>query len=220
MRQFAVIGLGRFGLSVVRNLTRQGREVLAVDSDEKKVQLAAADATHVVQADATDVSVLRALGLRNFDVVIVAIGHDIQTSVVITLGLKELGVRQVIAKAQNDLHGQILTKVGADRVIFPERDMGARVARSLASSAILDFIELSPEYSIVEVTVNSDFTGRSLRELDLRESFGVNVMAVKRDEAIIVPPRADDPLLDGDVIVVIGHNDDLQRLERRHLAGK
>jgi len=217
LKQFAVIGLGRFGSSVLRNLHALGHDVLAIDTDDKKVQELAAYATHIVCADATDEEAMRALGLRNFDVAVVSIGHDIEVSVITTLILKELGVGYVVAKAQNDLHGKILSKVGADRVIFPERDMGARVAHNLVSSSILDYIELSPEHSIVEIAATEDMAGRTLRQLDFRQKYAVNVMAIKRGEKVIVPPKADDYIEADDVIVVIGRNESIRRLEKRRL---
>lgn len=217
MKQFAVIGLGRFGASVLRNLHTLGHDVLAIDIDEKKVQEMSAYATHVVCADAADEETMRALGLRNFDVAVVSIGHDIEVSVITTLVLKELGVGYVVAKAQSDLHGKILAKVGADRVIFPERDMGARVAHNLVSSSILDYVELSPEYSIVEIAATEDMAGRTLRQLDFRQKFDVNVMAIKRRDKMIVPPKADDHIEADDIVVVVGRNECIRRLEKRRL---
>lgn len=217
MKQFAVIGLGRFGASVLQHLHALGHDVLAIDNDEKKVREMSAAATHVVCADAADEEAMRALGLRNFDVAVVSIGQDIEVSVIATLILKELGVRYVVAKAQNDLHGKILSKVGADRVIFPERDMGARVAHNLISSSVLDYIELSPEYSIIEIVATAEMVDNNLRQLEFRQKYGVNVLAIKRGDKIIVPPQADDRIAANDVIVVVGRNESIRRLEKRRL---
>ena len=151
-KQFAVIGLGRFGVSVARTLFKGGYEVLAIDSNEERVQKISSEVTHVVQADTTDENALKALGIRNFDVVVVAIGEDVQANVLTTLLLKELGVNYIVAKAKNELHGKMLEKIGADRVVYPERDMGQRVAHNLVSTNVLDYIELSPDLSLVEVT--------------------------------------------------------------------
>lgn len=213
MKDFAVIGLGRFGASVARTLASMGYNVLGVDSHEELVQAIAPSITHAVQADATDEETLKALGIRNFDVVVVAIGNDLEASILVTLTLKELGVKQVIAKASTELHGKVLTRIGADRVVFPERDMGMRLAQSLVSTNILDYIELSPEYSIVELTAGRA-AGKTLRDLDLRARYGVNVMALRRGQKIIVAPLADDEIAQDTVLVVIGHNDNLRRLER------
>ncbi len=213
-RQYAVIGLGRFGSSVARSLHNLGHQVLAIDSDASLVQEMTDCCTHAVEADATDENALRDLGLRNFDVVVVAIGDDIQSSILSTVILKDIGCKYVIAKAQNELHGKVLYKTGADRVVFPERDMGVRVAHNLISSNILDYIELAPDYSIVEIQVPDSMVGRSLRQLELRSSFNVNVIGIKRNGHINVLPRADDKVLTNDVLVVLGANVDIRRLEQ------
>lgn len=145
MKSFAVIGLGRFGMSVAKTLAAMGCEILAIDSDEHKVQEIAAKVTHAVQADAKDEDVLRALGVQNADVVIVATTQDIQTSILVTVMIKEMGVKTVVVKAKNELHGRVLQKIGADKIVYPERDMGIRVAHNLVSKSIIDYIELSPE---------------------------------------------------------------------------
>lgn len=212
-KQYAVIGLGRFGSSVVRSLYNMGHEVLAIDSDANLVQEMMHCATHVVEADATDENALKGLGLRNFDVVVVAIGDDIQSSILCTLMLKELGCKYVIAKAQNDYHGKVLYKIGADKVIFPERDMGVRVAHNLISSNILDYIELAPDYSIAEIVIPESMVNRTLRQLELRSHYNVNAIAIKRGGNINISPKADCKMLKGDIIVVLGSNDDIRRLE-------
>jgi trk system potassium uptake protein len=213
MKQFAVIGLGRFGSSVALSLFRQGYDVMAVDTDEERIQRFSDEATHVVQADSTDENALKALGIRNFDVVVVAIGEDIQANVMTTLLLKELGVPYVVAKAKNSLHGRMLEKVGADKVVYPERDMGARVAHNIISRNVLDYIELSPNLSIVEVKAPQELIDKSLQEANLRPRFGINVVAIKRGEELNVSPKAEDTILAGDVLVVIGGNEGIQSLE-------
>ena len=167
-KQFVVIGLGRFGESVAKTLYSLGHDVLAIDMDEDSVQEISDSVTHAVQMDATDESALKTLGLRNFDVAVVTIGSNIQASVMITLLVKELGVKYIIAKGQSDLHAKVLYKIGADRVILPEKDMGIRVAHNIASSNILDYIELSEDYSILEIRALSIWVGKSLKELKLR----------------------------------------------------
>ncbi len=212
-KQFAVIGLGRFGTSVALTLQQLGHDVLAIDADEERVQKLSDEVTHVVQADTTDENALNALGLRNFDAVVVAIGEDVQANVATTLLLKEMGIPFIIAKARNALHGKMLEKIGADRVVYPERDMGQRVAHSLVSSNVLDFIALSSELSLVEVTAPGIFVGRTLAEADMRVRYGVNVVAIKRYEDLIVPPQPDEVIHESDVLIVIGPTEGLQRLE-------
>ncbi|MDI3540472.1 Ktr system potassium uptake protein A [Koleobacter methoxysyntrophicus] len=214
MRQFAVIGLGRFGSSVARTLYNLGYDVLGIDSSEEKTQAMVDSVTHAVTADGTDEHTLKALGIRNFDVVIVSIGQDIQASILVTLILKELGVKHVVAKAQNDLHGKVLYKIGADRVVFPERDMGMRVAHNLVSSNILDYIELAPDFSIVEVAAVPEWYNKTLRELNMRTKYGLNVMAIKNNGNINISPKADDVVGEGDILIVIGSNDDIKKIEK------
>ena len=214
MKQFAVIGCGRFGSSVAKTLYNLGNEVLAIDKDEEIVQDISEYVTHAVQADVMDENVLKELGIRNFDVVIISIGSDLEASILATLIAKELGVKWVIAKAQSELHGKVLSKIGADKIIFPERDMGVRVAHNLVSTNVLDFIELSPDYSIVEITAIPEWENKSLRELKLPTKFGINVMAIKREKYINVSPYADDVILPGDILIVIGNTEDIRRVEK------
>jgi TrkA-N domain./TrkA-C domain. len=211
-KQFVVIGLGRFGSSVAMTLYSLGCDVLAIDSSEERVQKISDSVTRAVQADATDEKVLRSLGVRNFDVAIIGTGTDIQTSLMVTLMVKELGVKTVIAKAQNELHAKVLLKIGADRVIFPEKEAGIKLAHSLASSNILDFIELSPEYNIVEIIALRDWIGKTLDELKLRQRFGLNIIAIKRENNIKITPSADDIIMEGDNLVVIASTDDINKL--------
>ncbi|RRJ61935.1 TrkA family potassium uptake protein [Paenibacillus oralis] len=212
-KQFAVIGMGRFGLSVATALSNMGLDVLAIDADEHRTQLVANLVTHAVSADSTDEEALRALGIRNFDVVVVAIGEDIQASILTTLILKDLGSPLIVVKAQNELHGKVLQKIGADKVIYPERDMGLRVAHHLTSPNVLDYIELSDEYSIVEMRVSSEMVGKNLIELDIRAQFGCNVMAIKRGARMNISPSAAERLTADDVLVIVGEKNDLTKLE-------
>ncbi|MBG9795804.1 potassium uptake system protein [Paenibacillus dendritiformis] len=212
-KQFAIIGMGRFGSSVAQNLSNMNFEVLAIDSSEQKIQEVANIVTHAVSADSTDEDALRALGIRNFDVVVVAIGQDIQSSILTTLILKDLGVPMIVVKAQNELHGKVLSKIGADKVVFPERDMGARVAHHLISPNILDYIELSEDHSIVEMRASSLMIGKNLKELDIRARFGCNVMAIKNNGKTNISPYAEDRIQDGDILVIVGQNNHLKNLE-------
>lgn len=215
-KQFAIIGLGRFGSSIAKYLAEMGYEVLAVDDDAARVQEVAHAVTHAVSADSTDEEAMKALGIRNFDVVVVAIGQDIQSSILTTLILKDLGVPYIIVKAQNELHGKVLNKIGADKVVFPERDMGLRVAHSLISPNILEHIELSDDYSIVELKASSSMIGKNLKQLDIRLKYNCNVLAVKRDGDMNITPLADEPLVKDDVLVIVGKNDQLTKLEQAY----
>lgn len=214
-KQFAVIGLGRFGSSIAKTLYSLGHEVLAVDENEEAVADIVEHVTHAVQADATDETSLKALGIRNFDVAIVAIGNDMQASILVTLMVKEMGIDYVVSKAQNDLHAKVLYKTGADRVVFPEREMGVKVANNLVSSNILDYIELSEDYSIVEIQPISEWMGKNLKEINMRAKYGVNVMAIKQHGDINISPTAADTIKQGDILIVVGQNDDIASLGER-----
>jgi len=215
LKQFIVIGCGRFGSSVAKTLYQMGHDVLAIDADEEIVQNISEYVTHAVQADATDENSLRALGIRNFDVAVITIGADIQSSVMATLIVKELGIKYVVSKAQNEMHAKVLYKIGADRVVFPERDMGMRVAHNLVASNILDYIELAPEFSIMEISALEEWYGKSLLDINIRSKYGINVMALKNNNnEINVSPTAKDIIQEGDIMVVIGHNNDLKKLQR------
>lgn len=216
-KQFAVIGLGRFGGSICKELVKQGMEVLAIDIDEERVNEYAEIATHAVVADTTDENALKKLGIRNFEHVIVAIGDNIHASILTTLILKELGVKKITVKAQNDLHEKVLKKIGADQVVHPERDMGIRIVMNLVSNNVLDYLELSDEYSIVELIAGSNVDGKTLSELDIRAVYGVNIVAIKRGDAIIVSPKASEQLLKDDILVAIGAHNDINRLEKKLL---
>ncbi|SDS21580.1 trk system potassium uptake protein TrkA [Paenibacillaceae bacterium GAS479] len=212
-KQFAVVGMGRFGSSVAQSLSEMGFEVLAIDSDEDRIQEIASTVTHAVSADTTDEEALRAIGVRNFDVVVVAIGEDIQASILTTLILKDLGVPYLIVKAQNELHGKVLSKIGADRVVYPERDMGLRVAHHLISPSVLDFIELTPEHGIIEIEAPDAMIGRTLKQLDLRARHQCNVLGIKNNGKMDITPSPDHVIGREDVLVIVGSNKDILRLE-------
>lgn len=213
MKSFAVIGMGRFGTSVAKTLGKMGHDVLAVDNDEERIEEVLDYVTHGVVVDALDEDALVELGLRNFDTIIVSIGQDIQASILVTVILKEMGCKFVVAKAQNELHGRVLEKTGADRVVYPERDMGVRVAHGLVSNNVLDYIELSPDYSILEVVAPTKFVGKNLREAGLGAKYGINLMAIKRGKDIYVAPTAEETIQTGDVLVAVGSTESLQNLE-------
>lgn len=215
MKSFVVIGCGRFGESVAKTLYKLGHEVLVIDKSPETVQAIADEVTHAVQADVMDENVLKELGLSNFDVAVVAIGSNLEASIFATLMAKEVGVPKVVTKAQSELHGKLLYKIGADKIIFPERDMGIRVGHNLVSNNILDFIELSPDYGILEITALGEWEDKSLSQLRLSTKYGLNVMVIKKGAKVIVPPSASDIVEKDDVLVVIGSTKDINKIERR-----
>lgn len=212
-KQFAIIGLGRFGSNMAKALYKMGYEVLAVDRSAEKVQELSDEVTHVVQADATDENALRAMGISNFDVVVVAIGEDVQANIMATLQLKEIGVPYIVATARNNLQAKLLEKIGADRVVSPERDMARRVAYNLASTSVMDYIELSPKFSIVEITVPKAFLNKTLAESNIRAKYGINVVAIKRDDRLIISPLPSEELKKNDIAVIVGSNEGINGLE-------
>ncbi len=212
-KQFAVIGLGRFGGSICKELYKMGHQVLAIDVRDEKVNEYAPFATHAVIANTTDEKALQSIGIGNFEYVVVAIGDDIQTSILTTLILKEMNVPNVWVKAQNNYHHKVLEKIGADRIIHPEQDMGIRIAQHLTSEKIVDYIELSEEYSIVELLATSKIQNKSLVELNVRAKYGCTILAVKRGEAVNVSPLPNELIYEKDLLIVIGHKNDLKRFE-------
>lgn len=216
-KQIVVIGLGRFGSSVCSELYKLGHEVMALDLDPDKVEDMAEYASQATVADATDKSQLKALGVRNFDQAIIAIGDDLQASVLCTLMLKEIGLEKVWVKARDLQHKKILEKVGADRVIQPENEMGIRVAHHVDSEKIVDYIDLSKDYSIVEMSATEKISGKSLLQLDIRIKFNCIILALKRGEDVNIAPHPNDVVRTGDILVVMGHRNDLKRLEEKRL---
>jgi trk system potassium uptake protein TrkA len=212
-KQFLVIGAGRFGTSVARTLYELGHDVMIVDSDDALVQQISDSVTHAVQADASSEPALRALGIKDFDGVIVAIGHDVQTSIMACILLIEMGARYIVAKAQTELHGKVLRKIGVNRVVFPERDMGQKLAHNLISKNIIDLIELSSDYSVVEVSTPEKMAGKTMQELNLRAKYGINVIAIRGENGQTnIAPGADDRLNPKDIIVAIGANKNLREM--------
>lgn len=214
MKSCVVIGLGRFGSEVARELCRQGCQVLAMDVNQELVSQIANDVTHAVVGDGQDKGVLRALGVREFDCGVIAIGDDLAASVLVTMNLKELGVAQVICKAHDETHRRVLEKLGADRVVIPEQEQGARLARSLSSRNVLDYIELSQEYGIIEIPVPGSWRDKSLKELNVRAALGLNILAIRRGGQINVSPGADFIFEQQDVVVVLGDSTALKKVEK------
>ena len=214
MESYAVIGLGRFGYSIAQELMAAGCEVLAIDLDEEQIQRISDSVTDAVVADARDEQVLHSLGIRNYDCGIVAIGDDVAASILITLLLKESGVAKVVCKANDEIHKKALLKVGADRVVIPEKEMAGRIARGLATPNVMDYIELSNQFAIVERSAPESWIGKSLKDLNVRSKYGVSIIAFRRDREMIVSPRPDEPIAEGDVLIVLGREDDLARLKK------
>ncbi|MFC4775617.1 potassium channel family protein [Paenibacillus sp. GCM10023252] len=211
--QFVIVGLGRFGSSLGKELVELGYEVLGIDRDEEIVQEMSEVLTYTVCADATDEESLRSLGVRNFDCGVVSIGDDIQASILTTILLKDLGVKKVVAKAISELHGRVLEKLGVDRVVYPERDMGIRVAHQLVSPNLLDYIELSKDYTIAELAVPKCLDGKSLHDINPRARYGCSIVAINKASGIIIAPTAEDMLSERDVMVVIGTNEQIEEFE-------
>ncbi|GGA87890.1 potassium channel family protein [Ornithinibacillus halotolerans] len=214
-KEFAVIGLGRFGGSICQELHKEGMEVLAIDRDEDRVNQFKHIASHAVIADSTDETTLKELGIKNIDHVIVAIGDNIQASILTTVVLVELGVKKITVKAQNDYHAKILDKIGAHQVVHPERDMGRRIAHSIISNNIVDYLELSDEHSIVEVKAGKKMIGKSIIDLDIRAKYGCTVVAIKQGSHINVSPTPNDILTERDILIVVGADKDIARFERQ-----
>ena len=214
MQSFMVIGIGRFGNALARELYKDGHEVLVIDQNEEYIQKIADEVTHAVVGDATDQQVLDAVGARNFDCAIVAIASDIQDSILVTLMLKEMGVGYVIAKARNSMHTKVLEKIGADKVVFPEHEMGQRLAQVIAMKNVIDYLELSDDYSIMEIVAPKSWYGKTLREIDVRAKFGITVIAV-RDEKngdLTVSLHAEFKIEEGNILIVLGANEDIEEL--------
>ena len=214
MKSYVVIGLGLFGQALARQLCMLGAEVLAVDVRSDLVQQVANDVTHAVVADAQDKEVLRALGVRNIDCAIIAIGNDLAASVLATMNMQELGIPKIVCKAHDDTHRQVLIKLGADQVVIPEKENAARLAKSLSSRNVLDYIELSNDYGIIEIPAPKSWVGKSLRQLNVRAKLGVNIIAAKRNGEILVSPPADYEIQAGDIMVVLGDTQALKAVEK------
>ncbi len=218
-QSFAVIGLGRFGSALARTLIEMRQDVIGIDASEANVLALSDVMASVVQLDATDGRALRAAGIQDVDVAVISIGENIEASLLVVMLVKELGIPRIIAKAVTSLHGRILEKLGVQRVIFPEREMGIRVAHSLVVPNVIDYIELSRDFSIIDMPAPAAFVGKSLRELALRNKYGLTLIATKRTsgpggaEVTNVSPAADDVIEEGDVLSMLGSNERLGQLD-------
>ena len=207
-----VIGLGRFGTAAALELMRLGHDILAVDRDEQPVNDIAPQVTHALQADATDLAALKAIGAAEFEHAIVAISGEAEPSIFATMALKQLGVRNVVAKAGTTLHGSILERVGADRVVYPEREMGVRVAHLFAYRNVVDYIDVAPAFGIVVLQPPEAFVGRTIGELDLPKQFELSPIALRRGDRVTVNPHRDEKIGAGDQLILIGRDEGLARL--------
>lgn len=211
MKEIAVIGLGKFGSSVAKAYAQAGGNVLAIDNDEEKIQEISTFVTYAVRADVTDADVVRTLGLSNVDVAVVAITDSLEASVMATILSKEEGVPYVMAKAQNEVHAKVLKKVGADKLIFPEKEMGIRIAKNIQLNLLMDLVDLSDKYSIIEIKTPTGWIGKNLKELDVRRKYGINIIGLRVDNSIEVNISPDMPLAENMVLIVIGDNDRINR---------
>lgn len=214
MKSFVVIGLGRFGIEAAIRLSEQGCEVLAIDTHSDLVQQVSDRVTQAVVGDARDKEMLRALDVQAFDCAIVAIGDSLSDSVLATMHLKELNVPYIVCKAHDEVHSQVLKKLGADKVVIPEKENAARLAKSLASTNVLDYIELSEDYGIIEIPAPTPWVDKSLVELNIRAKVGVTIIAVKRQRDITVSPAADFRIAKGDTLVVLGDSAALKAMQK------
>ena len=214
MKTFIVIGLGLFGAETARKLCTHGCEVLAMDIRSDLVQHVAADVTQAVVGDGQDKEVLRALGAGKFDCAIIAIGDDLAASVLTTMNLKELGVPYVSCTAHDETHRRVLEKLGVDRVVIPECEFGGKLARSLSSHNVLDYIELSQDHGILEIPAPKSWVGQTLRQLNVRAKLGVNIIAVESNGVTNVSPAAEYLICQGDVMVVLGDNYALEAVQK------
>ncbi len=213
-KQFLIIGLGRFGASVARTLSKAGHTVIGIDQSEDRIQRVAAEINDAIKCDATDAEILDSLGIRDFEAVIVAIGEKyIQNSILVTLILKEKGAKKIIAKAGTQTQGRVLSKVGADTIVYPEKDMGERVAKNLVSTHVLDFLEVGSEMSIIEIIAPSMMIGHNLSELNLRNKYGITIISIKTNKnEIKSPPDIDYRFQPDDIVTLIGENRQLKKL--------
>jgi len=212
-KRFLVIGLGRFGFNIARALTEMGQYVQCVESDPERVNDVAPILHRVIRADTTDPAAVRALRVSDYDVVVVAISDDVESSIITCLNCKDMGAKILLATAKHQAHGRVLERIGVDRVIYPHRDMGARLAYSITTGGIIDYIRLSEEYGLAELTAPATLVNHTLKELNLTHRFGLNVLAIRRGRQVIVSPGADERILEGDVIVVIGDARGISELE-------
>ena len=208
-----VLGLGRFGTAVAKKLYEKNVEVMAVDINYNKVQKIADNVTSAVQADMTDEEALKGLGISNFDVAVIGTGTNLEASIEASLICKDAGVQTIIAKATSETHARILEKIGVDKITYPELDIGNRLANIISGSNILEMLKFSSEFTLVELKARKKWIGKSLRDLDLRDKYEVNVVAFKRDDQIIFTPGPDEKIQEDDNLLIIAKTENLSELE-------
>ncbi|KQC09931.1 MAG: potassium uptake system protein [Candidatus Cloacimonas sp. SDB] len=218
MKQFVIFGLGSFGTAVATELVELGHEVLGVDNDEEKVDILKDTLTKIVKVDITDEKILKELGVESFDAAIVSLGTDLESSILITIMLKEIGVKYVITKANNPLHGRVLEKVGSDRVVYPERDEGIRIARSLIMPNVKNQMELSQKYSLIEIAALPVFCEKTLGELDLPGKYGVTLLAIRRGNQFTFSPTEKHTITENENLILVGENKKIDQLITKHRA--
>lgn len=227
MRQFAVIGLGRFGCKVAETLARKGVPVIAVDSNPELVNKVSGFVTKAIQIDSSDEEALIACGIRAVDVAVVCMGEDIESSILTTALLKKLNIKEIVSRACTQLHAQILKMVGATRIVFPEEDMGIRVANSILSPGVVEYIELGADYTLSEIEAKSECIGHTINELDLKTKFGINALIVKRkiivtgekggeavEKEVKILPTSNYKIQEGDILIVVGNSKDVESFEK------
>ncbi len=212
MREIAVFGLGKFGKSVAEAFSKEGGSVLAIDKSQERIQEISDVVTYAVRADIADIDVMRQLGLGNVDASVVAVADNLEAAIMATILSKEAGVPYIIAKAQNEVHATVLKKVGADKIIFPEKEMGIRIARNLTSNNFMDIIDLSDDFSIVEVPIRQEWVGKTLKELEIRKKYGFNIVAERINDDVNVSINPDEPLKEESMLVIIGDNKEIAKV--------
>lgn len=217
MGRYAVIGLGKFGATVVRTLNQRGHEVIAIDQDRERVQDVRDASAQAIEADCTDQDTLRALGIQDVDAAVVSLGERMDASVLVTLYLRDLGLKEIVVKAISEDHGKVLHLIGATEIVHPERDTARRVARGLGLRSIVEYLPLAADSSLVEVRLPESFVGRTVAELEIRKRFQVLVVAIKRGDTLLMATGGEERLQPGDVLVLVGHDTDLDAIGR--LAG-
>lgn len=213
-KQFGIIGLGRFGSSVAITLEKLGYQVLAIDKNEDKINSVKDFVTYAKQTDATDTESLKEAGIGNCDVVVVAIGGDMQNSILTTIVLKEMGIKRLIVKASNAMHGKVLEKIGVEKIVYPEKDTGIRVAHQLVSSNILEFIQISHDYSMEEIKISEALQGKTLKDMNLRKKYEIEVLAIKRKEKLILIPNSEEEMVLNDLLIIIGKTENIREFGR------
>jgi len=214
MKKIAVIGLGRFGSTLVKELAKMRFETLAIDEDEEKINEVTDFVTHALILDSTNINALADAGLNTFDTVVVGIGQNVQASILTTLLLKEIGAKNVIARAINSYHGMILEKIGADKIVYPEQETGIKLAKIIATPMLIDYIEMADGFAIVEINAPENMHGKTLSELQLRTKHGINVVAIKRGAQTSKIPSADDKIEKNDILLISGPIDNISKLKQ------